>query len=140
MDSIGDWLYVIILIIAGISSLFGSLGKKKRPEEQSIPRDIFRDIIIPQEEKHQPTPKPVVIQPQTAIEKRVSKTDNKYNKTEYQSLEMGEAYSSIMPRSIEQSPLIMDEECQIFTADHLPTDVDEWRKAIIYSEIYKRQY
>ena len=28
MDNAGDWLYIVFLIIAGISSLFGSKNKK----------------------------------------------------------------------------------------------------------------
>ena len=33
MDNAGDWLYIVFLIIAGISSLFGSKNKKKRPTQ-----------------------------------------------------------------------------------------------------------
>ena len=33
MDNAGDWLYIVFLIIAGISSLFGSKNKKKRPKQ-----------------------------------------------------------------------------------------------------------
>lgn len=32
MDNAGDWLYIVFLIIAGISSLFGSKNKKKTSE------------------------------------------------------------------------------------------------------------
>lgn len=31
MDNIGDWLYIVLLVIAGVSGLFGSGKKKKRP-------------------------------------------------------------------------------------------------------------
>lgn len=30
MDNIGDWLYIVLLVIAGVSGLFGSGNKKKR--------------------------------------------------------------------------------------------------------------
>ena len=33
MDNLGDWLYIVFLIIAAVSGLLGSGKKKKRPSE-----------------------------------------------------------------------------------------------------------
>ena len=31
MDNVGDWIYIVFLIVAAISGLFSSKNKKKRP-------------------------------------------------------------------------------------------------------------
>ena len=66
MDNAGDWLYIVFLIIAGISSLFGSKNKKKRPKqilgqpdreivtnEDNVPDKGFWEIL---EEMQNPKP------------------------------------------------------------------------------------
>ena len=66
MDNAGDWLYIVFLIIAGISSLFGSKNKKKRPKqilgqpdreivtnEENVPNKGFWEIL---EEMNNPKP------------------------------------------------------------------------------------
>jgi len=138
MENIGDWLYVVILIIAGVSSLFGSLVKKKNPAEQQRPvRDIFEEILIPQpvETEVETVPK----RPKAVSSKRFKSSKSPVF-PEYQSLETGEAYSSIMPKVSEKTPVAVEEEYQVFTAEDLPSDVDEWRKALIYNEIFNRKY
>ena len=47
MDSIGDWLYIVFLVIAGISSMFNAAKKKK--EEQNAPQEA----PIPQSRREQ---------------------------------------------------------------------------------------
>ena len=36
MDNVGDWLYIVFLVIAGISSLLGSKDKKKKKSRPEI--------------------------------------------------------------------------------------------------------
>ncbi|MDR1879949.1 MAG: hypothetical protein LBQ78_03365, partial [Tannerellaceae bacterium] len=55
MENLGDWLYIVILIIAGISGLL-SAGKKKRRQEE-IPGEVFTDEA-PAETWHQPQQSP----------------------------------------------------------------------------------
>ena len=69
VENIGDWLYFLFIIIAGISSLFSSKKKKKRvqqkkttldtdmtsEEESELPEKDFWDIL--QEIKEQSIPK-----------------------------------------------------------------------------------
>lgn len=33
MDNVGDWIYIVFLIVAAISGLFSSKNKKKRPTQ-----------------------------------------------------------------------------------------------------------
>ena len=66
MDNAGDWLYIVFLVIAGISSLFSSKNKKKRPKqilgqpdkdivtsEKEVPAKGFWEIL---EEMQKPEP------------------------------------------------------------------------------------
>ena len=66
MDNAGDWLYIVFLAIAGISSLFSSKNKKKRPKqilgqpdkeivtsEKEVPAKGFWEIL---EEMQKPEP------------------------------------------------------------------------------------
>ena len=33
MDNLGDWIYIVFLIVAAVSGLFSSKNKKKRPTQ-----------------------------------------------------------------------------------------------------------
>ena len=44
-ENIGDWLYFIFLITAGISSLFSSKNKKKRPKSVSTQPNEEGEVI-----------------------------------------------------------------------------------------------
>ena len=47
MDNVGDWLYIVFLIIAAVSGLFSSKDKKKKsrpdilgqPDREIVPND-----------------------------------------------------------------------------------------------------
>lgn len=49
MDNLGDWLYIVLLVIAGASSLLTSGKKKKRSSTPSVPT---QGDFIPDEEPH----------------------------------------------------------------------------------------
>ena len=63
MDNAGDWLYIVFLIIAGISSLFSSKNKKKRPKQilgqpdrETTERQSFdgNRLVVPSAEEENP--------------------------------------------------------------------------------------
>ena len=123
MDNAGDWLYIVFLIIAGISSLFGSKNKKKRPKqilgqpdreivtnEDNVPDKGFWEIL---EEMQNPKP---AKQP-VPTPKRKNKQSPAGNRL-------------VVPSTEEEIPL---------------TDIEfdnaaELRKAVIYTEILNRKY
>ena len=135
MDNAGDWLYIVFLIIAGISSLFGSKNKKKRPRqilgqpdreivtnEDNVPDKGFWEILEemqnPKPAKQPvPTPKRKKKQQQVAAEKVTDKQSPAGNRL-------------VVPSTEEEIPL---------------TDIEfdnaaELRKAVIYTEILNRKY
>jgi len=130
MENLGDWLYIILLIVAGVGSLLNSVKKKKQSQPApgqatSIPKyegempeeepgsfwDIFDDT--PKEQpRPQQEPKPI-IQPRT--HSRPLKAP---------------VYTFEIDKSTED-PFISPESFH---------DTEELKKAIIYSEILNRKY
>lgn len=110
MDNVGDWLYIVFLIIAGISSLFSSKSKKKSPQQ------VLRQ--------------PVSIPTQKQRKKR--KTEPAAFLTAEQMTDRpmpAESHLAIFPTE-EENPL----------ADIEFDNAAELRKAVIYTEILNRKY
>ena len=148
MESIGDWLYVLILIIAGISSIFSSIRKKARqtstqtqqtgqsqqtpaPPREIIKGDIFDDDFWGEKlpEKPAPVVKP---QPKRKSYQTIAEQSNYFNQTD-------EGQSSIKTNT---SPIFADneEEYASITLDDIPSEAEEWRKVFVYNEIFNRKY
>ena len=84
MDNVGDWLYIVFLIIAAVSGLFSSKDKKKKsrpdilgqPDREIVPNDqptegkgfweILEDM---QKETQKPKPAPRQKQVKSKVEK-----------------------------------------------------------------------
>ncbi|UQT32937.1 hypothetical protein M5E82_15350 [Parabacteroides distasonis] len=45
MDNVGDWLYIVFLIIAAVSGLFSSKDKKKKKSRPDILGQPDREIV-----------------------------------------------------------------------------------------------
>jgi hypothetical protein len=160
MDNLGDWLYIVILIAIGISSIFSSAKKKRQATQTprpSTPDTANRGGDAPkpkgfwelleemqgggqaQEEVFRPAPQPVVV-----TEKK-KKTPEQRKKT--QSSTLPSAYSregtSVFNETSAGQSLDMinlsEEEAFALPADSFRT-TDELKKAIIYSEILNRRY
>lgn len=149
MDNIGDWLYIVLLVIAGVSSLFGSGKKKKRSPEVLGQPD--RDIVTEADhqpagglwdlfdEKPAPQPKPRKKKPATANQRGKSKRET-VSTAKTSPFLAGE--NRIGEREFTQSPV------RIQPSDDQPgirpettfSDMSELRKAIICAEILNRKY
>ena len=154
MDNIGDWLYIVFLVIAGISSLFGSKDKKKakkrpeilgQPDEDVVPSDQpsaekgFWEILQEtQKRAESPTPKPRPAKKKKAKAKRKiaegtpSPQPISFLKKENHFPRTTESLSSTPIQPIEDETGFMPEETF--------KDMGELRKAIICSEILNRKY
>lgn len=149
MDNIGDWLYIVLLVIAGVSSLFGSGKKKKRSTEVLGQPD--RDIVIEPEtqpagglwdlfdENPAPQPKPRKKKSPTAKQRTKPKRESVYTPAaspflagESRMREHEFAQSSARLQTADDEPGVMPETTF--------SDVSEIRKAIIYAEILNRKY
>jgi hypothetical protein len=59
----------------------------------------------------------------------------------FQSLEsVDESYTSAMHFTSTPPVLEIEDEPAALTLEDLPSDVDDWRKALIYNEIFKPKY
>jgi hypothetical protein len=160
MDNLGDWLYIVIIIAVGISSLFSSAKKKKQAGQaprQSLPdtehgesntpkpksfwellEEMQGGVQVP-EEAPLPTPQPIITE-------KKKKTPEK--KKQARTSVLPSAYYSEGTSAFKETPdgqslqsINLSEEEKAFA---LPNDafqaIDEWKKAIIYSEILNRKY
>lgn len=148
MDNLGDWLYIVLLVIAGVSSFLGSGKKKKRPamppvasdadftEEESTHSsgglwDLFEEQ--PPQPPQQPTVPPVVSRkkkkkkthPSPAVTSPFLTGEGKYS-------DRIAAHPSVRLESVEEEPGLMP--------DNVFSDMTELRRAIICAEILNRKY
>ena len=143
MEEFGDWIYIIVIIIAGVGSFISSIRKKTRQEaELNQPRNIITDDsdsdeddfwhdIIPQAEN-----KPVIkIQPQKQALPSYSPVDRK-NKPFLSIHQEGQSNFFSDEKGLIETP----EEYAAITIEDIPRDAQEWRKVFIYNEIFTRKH
>jgi hypothetical protein len=140
MEEFGDWIYLIVIIIVGITSLISSTRKKARQlAEQNQPREIITDQSgegdLWRELTQQAEKKPEVkIQPKRQAQPLKPPTKDYH--TPFLNIYQ-EGQSSIEATEIQSA--VDDEEYATLTVDDLPDNTDEWRKAFIYNEIFSRK-
>lgn len=151
MDNIGDWLYIVLLVIAGVSGLFNS-GKKKRttafpdpsgnepayePERQES--KSFRELV-----EEMAAEKPVAPFPPSAASEPLFSTAEKEKRRRSTPppppfLTAENAFSS-RPAALSPNRGLPSEE----ESGNVPalsfSDRDELKRAIIISEILNRKY
>ena len=147
MDNIGDWLYIVFLVIAGISGLFSSKEKKRRergsadtatqpiPGGQPLPGDSAGELgDKPFQEPSRPDPAP---------RKRPSKPRVKsapppplrpapFLATERTTHATPKPQPTVEP--------VLAEEAEDLPTAHPLKEIDELKKAVIYAEILNRKY
>ena len=141
MDTVGDWIYIVFLIVAAISGLFSSKNKKKRPtqvlgqpghdtypEENTSSGKGFWEIL---EEATTPQ-KPEA--PTAPIHKKKKKTpaSKPFLSTEQEIQKSKVSSSQPMNFPIEEEHSMLE--------DIEFNNAEELRKAVIYSEILNRKY
>lgn len=145
MDNLGDWIYIVFLVIAAVSGLFSSKGKKKhptqvlgQPEHDMIPEEqtpsgkgfweILEEVATPQQKI------PVKEKsPRSFKSKKAEKRTQSPFLTAEQEIQKSKVISSLpvnFPTEEETSDL----------QDIEFNNAEELRKAVIYSEILNRKY
>lgn len=141
MDNIGDWLYLVFIIIAAVSSIF-STGKKKNQSKEILGQP-GRDIII----SDRPSKKKV-----SRIEV-VSKKEQKQNKKP-QVRASQPAHPQPTPFLREDYvPNLYDRPIEVTVSTEMEREpeetgtpafelnsADDLKKAVIYTEILNRKY
>lgn len=138
MDNIGDYIYLIVIIVAGISSLFKNKNKDKSPKPKSVESedvgDVLREIFSP---KPQKKPEVIYQKPVSEVKKTAFENIASYeNTTDISSLkakkEVTRPVSSNLHSTI-QTEIIESTEYGINT-------IEEARAAFISAEIFNRKY
>lgn len=144
MDNAGDWLYIVFLVIAGISSLFSSQKKKKRPtqvlgqpdieintRQEKAPDKGFWDVL--QEMQHE--------EPKPKKKKKVSTHKQPQAKSASIPTPFLSSENEMQKPMSERSSLpTMPEEEESLLPELEFNNTTELRKAVIYTEILNRKY
>ncbi len=165
MDNIGDWLYIVLLVIAGVSGLFGSGNKKKRPSRvPSEPESAYDpDYTYEADNTYEPQPekRPAKsfreVVEEIASEKPASSFPSSLGRTSPVFSDAGKrSYRQTPPppppflkgenafsrQSAGSSDILgsSDEDNEGNAPDISFSDRDELKRAILISEILNRKY
>ena len=140
MDNIGDWLYLVFIIIAAISSIFSS-GKKNKQSKEILGQP-GKVIVTPQEKR---------------VKKKIEKTEmasKSLKETKKQPVQTQQKFSqpTITPTFLQGEYVTEHTPMKgTITASFIETepdnkpafnfnDTDDLKKAVIYAEILNRKY
>ena len=125
MDEFGDWIYIILMVVVGISSLFSSINKKKREQQtqMSLPEPLESSdssypvpSVPPKKERKLPPPVPGHFKHQPYNAQLTFPDVDTASQTEI---------------------YFAQEEESILAGELELADPDDFRKAVIYSEILR---
>lgn len=142
MDSIGDYVYLIIIIIAGLSGLLKK--KKTNTDTTSEPQkskrtweDVLRELTPIDKEIEQEIEQEPIFTPQNAKPIEVvsyeTLTDTSSLRAKKQVMQSIFTNDSNKTSKLEPSISLQSENFQF-------NSIDDARKAFIYSEIFNRKY
>jgi hypothetical protein len=163
MEEFNDWLYWLIIIIAGISSIIGSINKKNKQEAEKRQsreiitedrEDVFEDSdetetkqpVIPERQSVFPERQPVFSERQSTVSGRrpgIAQDLHVRQKSYFDHKTPGRkpGYGSSFEKdTAENAALYTTDDNAAITLEDLPANTEEWRKAFIYNEIFKRKY
>lgn len=137
MDNLGDWIYIVFLIVAAVSGLFSSKNKKKRPTQV-----LGQPEYEPTQKEHAPSGKgfwEILEEATTPPEKKEKKKKKKEIRQPNPFLA---AEQEIRNPKVSSSPIMNfpTEEEHALLEDIEFNNAEELRKAVIYSEILNRKY
>lgn len=136
MDSFGDYIYLIIILIAGISSILGKRKKMRKTETEhtEIPELPDLDDVIPEFTDYK--------KPENPIYQEVKIKETKIEIPTYDTVEdvsMMKAKRQV--KLVKSFKELQPEEPETSILSEIELDnMDEIKKAVIYSTIFNRKY
>lgn len=134
MDSIGDYIYIIVILIAGLSSILSRRKKKAAEAEYELPELPDLEDIIPEY--------PVYTQPERPVYQQIKKQEPKQSNPKYNTFgDRSGMKTNQKVRSVSSfvGSEVLESDDMSFNMLELSTP-DEVKKAFIYSEIFNRKY
>lgn len=121
MDGLNDWIYVVFLIVAVVSGLFGSKGKKRQR-----PIEVLGEPEYSAEWDEPKTAGEAEVKPSVSVPTPSSKVEPKVRQPKN-----SVPRAAAAPPSAEEHSMLEDMDLK---------NAEELRKAIVYSEILGRKY
>ena len=125
MDELGDWIYIILMVVVGISSLFSSINKKKRQQQTQMPSPVPPEFSFPDP----PVPK----------KKEKKQPFQVSGSNKHPSFDAHLTFPTAATDS-QTEVYLAPEETGALAGELELTDPDAFRKAVIYAEILSRKY
>jgi hypothetical protein len=152
MDKLGDWIYIIVIVVAGVSSLVSSVRKKNQQNKEAGQPQPYEDTNsgdeFPREEQWFPDTREPWYSPADEVPQQATmtvqekKAQNRLTDTTF-SFPSREGQRSL-PNVAEIDLSIPPDDSLGYGGFHLSSetfqDIEETRKAIVYSEILQRKY
>ena len=126
MEELGDWVYIILMVVVGISSMYSSAKKKQRQQQTQMPSPEPSEPSEPwypttptpkQKAKKQPPPVPRHIRQQPST-----------------------STIPIIETGMQTEIHVSKTEGNVYIDELELDDPETYRKAIIYAEIFNRKY
>jgi len=149
MDDFGNYIYLIIVVIAAISGIFKK-KKKDTPRPVQTPKtdieDILREFMVDKNPVHK-EPAPAVVFADDILEQTKPEPIISYESVTDSSVlrakkQVVEQHSHVAPKHAEMKKLHKDFEIKTheIKSETPSFTAEEARKAIIYAEIMNRKY
>ena len=134
MDSIGDYIYLIVILIAGLSSILSKRKKKATEADYKLPELPDLEDIIPEYTVYTQPERPVYQQiKKQELKQSVPKYNTVGDRNSMKANQKGRSVSSFVGSEV------LESDDMSFNILELSTP-DEVKKAFIYSEIFNRKY
>lgn len=143
MHEVGDYIYLVLIIIAALSSIF---KKKKEKTGQSAPQSEkkipdFKEILkefLP-DDKEQPVPQPVLRPTEIKVPEKPFITYE--NTTDYSVIKVKKQVNNDIVNNKIHEKIKFEEEDLIDNSVVIEfSTINDARKAFIYSEIFNKKY
>ncbi len=144
MDSLGDYIYLIVIVIAALSSIIGR-KKKAKQREQELPEAFpdFPDLddVIPEPEVRR-APRPVYVAPppppplKAPLQKSAFEKMTSYENTN--DMSKLRAKMSIKPSKEFVTMEVESDDGPVFEIQL--DNAEEAKRAFVYAEVFNRKY
>ncbi len=133
MDSLGDYIYLVVILIAGISSILGKRKKKREAEVETVDFPDLEDII-PEFTDY--------VKPEKPVYQQIKKKEAKVEIPTYDTVrDMSVMKAKKQVKPVRPFDELQTEESEASNSYEIELDnIDEAKKAVIYSEIFNRKY
>jgi hypothetical protein len=129
MEELGDWVYIILMVVVGISSMYSSAKKKQRQQQTQMPSPEPSEPSEPSEPWYPmtPTPKQKAKKQPPPVPRHIRQQPST-------------STIPIIETGMQTEIHVAQTEGNVYIDELELDDPETYRKAIIYAEIFNRKY